>query len=469
MLIYNSQKEFIGIDGDDLKSLGFDNLSQLMESAKEFADFFVKTSGHIHNFKHVHWIDYILCMDDGEEAKVIIEVNDKNYKSNLTIDTVYLTNNPSEEAYLVNLKNLRVISYIDSEIEVEEEIVQEEVKESKPAPTIDEAIVIEEEPITQNHIKIADEIKTDVEEPLDILLEDDEVNVEPETIEIAVEENISEDISVEIEDENKEEIPVYKFDPKVASDELGLPIDLIEEFIEDFINQAKEFKDELYTSLENGDFDTVQKLSHKLKGVAANLRIEDAKEILIIINTSKDENEVKKNLNILYQIISRLANEDVLDVPKVTKDDIFDDLLLPLDDDIQSEVTQEIKPQVDDSIEIEKDYIIDLDELDSDERISYDKVIAANEIGLDENSFNQLFNDFKHETNILCENIQTAIDSNDYKTWQQRAIELRSMSENMRLYDFNDALITIIDTEDSIKVQDALDTIKSIIIKISEQ
>jgi len=469
MLIYNSQKEFIGIDGDDLKSLGFDNLSQLMESAKEFADFFVKTSGHIHNFKHVHWIDYILCMDDGEEAKVIIEVNDKNYKSNLTVDTAYLTNNPSEEAYLVNLKNLRVISDINSEIEVEEKIVQEEIKESKHTPTIDETIEIEEEPITQNPIKIADEIKADVEEPLDLLLEDDEVNVEPETIEIEVKENISEDISVEIEDENKEEIPVYKFDPKVASDELGLPIDLIEEFIEDFINQAKEFKDELYTSLEDDDFESVQKLSHKLKGVAANLRIEDAKDILIIINTSKDKNEVKKNLNILYQIISKLANEDVLDVPKVTKDDIFDDLLLPLDDEIQSEVTQEIKPQVDVSIEIEKDYMIDLDELDSDEKISYDKVIAANEIGLDEDSFNQLFDDFKHETNILSENIQTAIDSDDYKTWQQRAIDLRSMSENMRLYSLNDALTTIIDTEDSIKVQEALDTIKSIIIKISEQ
>jgi len=432
MLIYNSQKEFIGIDKKDLMTFGFSSLSELLDISKEFADLFVKTPKHIHNFKHVHWIDYILCMDDDEEAKVIINLNTKNYECILTIDTAYLTNNPSEEAYLINLK------IIDT-IELDETIKTDEIL----TPT--KELIIEEE---QKEIPIVEKIDIDetiditIDEPLDILI-DDEPTVESEPIEMIETIKKTENI----------EAPIYRFDPKVASDELGLPIDLIEEFIEDFINQAKEFKKELYSSLNDGNLDKVQKLSHKLKGVAANLRIEDAKEILVVINTSNDLDEIKNNLDSLYTIIKKLANEETIKNDEIIEDtvddDIFDDLLIPLENEI---------PQ-----DSEDDYLID-SEID---KISYDKVIAANEIGLDEENFNQLFNDFKHETNILCNNIQTALENNDYKTWQQRAIELRSMSENMRLYDYDDALTTIIETTDSTKVQDSLDTIKSIMVKIS--
>ena len=58
MLIYNFQKEFIGIDKSSLEALGLSTLSELQEQVEDFADLFVKTPGHIHNFKHVHYLRF---------------------------------------------------------------------------------------------------------------------------------------------------------------------------------------------------------------------------------------------------------------------------------------------------------------------------------------------------------------------------------------------------------------------------
>ena len=42
MLIYNNKREFIGIDADDLETLGFSNLEELKEQYADFADMFAK-------------------------------------------------------------------------------------------------------------------------------------------------------------------------------------------------------------------------------------------------------------------------------------------------------------------------------------------------------------------------------------------------------------------------------------------
>jgi len=110
MLIYNHQKEFLGISEDDLSVLGFTNLSDLRMETSDFADLFVKTPGFVHNFKHVHWIDFVTCSTSNDDSKVIIRTNDKNFRCILDIQTSYLTDNPSKKAYIVNLVNLRELS-----------------------------------------------------------------------------------------------------------------------------------------------------------------------------------------------------------------------------------------------------------------------------------------------------------------------------------------------------------------------
>ncbi len=70
------------------------------------------------------------------------------------------------------------------------------------------------------------------------------------------------------------------YDPQVAADELNLPVELIEEFVEDFIEQAHQDKDHLLTSYYQKDMDNIHELGHKLKGAASNLRINELADIL---------------------------------------------------------------------------------------------------------------------------------------------------------------------------------------------
>jgi len=70
------------------------------------------------------------------------------------------------------------------------------------------------------------------------------------------------------------------YSPQTAADELNLPVVLIEEFVDDFIEQARQDKDHLLTSYYQRDMDNIHELGHKLKGAASNLRINELADIL---------------------------------------------------------------------------------------------------------------------------------------------------------------------------------------------
>jgi len=70
------------------------------------------------------------------------------------------------------------------------------------------------------------------------------------------------------------------YSPQTAADELNLPVVLIEEFVDDFIEQARQDKDHLLTSYYQHDMENIHELGHKLKGAASNLRINELSDIL---------------------------------------------------------------------------------------------------------------------------------------------------------------------------------------------
>ena len=78
------------------------------------------------------------------------------------------------------------------------------------------------------------------------------------------------------------------YDPQTAADELNLPVVLIEEFVDDFIEQARQDKDHILTSYHQKDLDNIQELGHKLKGAASNLRINELSDILEEIQFCSD-------------------------------------------------------------------------------------------------------------------------------------------------------------------------------------
>ncbi len=638
MLIYNFQKEFIGIDEADLEVFGFANLSELKAEASDFADMFVRTPGYIHNFKHVHWIDFITCADSSEESKVIIEVNGKTYKASVAIDTAYLSDNPTSKAYIVHLNNLRTLTLKENG-EVSEDIAR--TKPPRMEPTVGHAFNLSKEdeqeieavpqlegfkPFENIHETEKDLENLETSETLDIpqtpaILEEDNYEtqdstsiipidisfdddddifaheeekapIEVETPTIDIEDNFSLDsLSLDTPEEEDKSTPStsetaveeddgfdysYNYDPQVASDELGLPIDLIEEFIQDFIAQAKEFKDELYSSLDDGDLDNIKILSHKLKGVAANLRIEDAFNTLSIINTSSDISEVEKYLHIFYKIIAKLSGEEIVapkaavttieEPEKVQEDDddlYHDDLILDFkpeesiidapeeedeenddddlyhdfdisikdsevpekiempelaDDDFLNEEILETEQEIDtiddlllideevdtnDSINIEIDFDVE-EELDNEEiaieevntsssseeeestdldeleefnskediqepiEISYSKELIASEIGLDQESFNEIFDDYILDSQSLVATIQKAISEDDFTKCKKEGIKLKGMSENMRINTFKEELTSLINSSDKDELNKAVKKIDAAIAQISK-
>lgn len=441
MLIYNFQKEFLGIDAKDLQELGYHDLSSLRSEVTDFADLFVKTPGFIHNFQHVHWIDFIDCADDGEIQKVIINANGKNFTANLSISYAYLTDNPIEKAYLIHLHNLRVLS--DGEVErIHDDILQ------RPTPTV--APVSHEpapsyaQPEPETPTVTTPEQTQDIFTPTEILQETLKVEIPQEqetttsfdtpaikdvydTSDVKLDVDMGEEtLSIEEVQETqttattkkthtihkKEQFDNgYIYNPEVASKELGLPLDLIEEFIQDFIAQAGDFKPELYASLNDGDIDNVKTLSHKLKGVAANLRIEDAFEVLAIINTTSDVEVIKTNLELFYKIISKLAGEEIDEVVEVVDEESEEVVQNEETVQIEESPLQEINTNMP-----ETDDLLDLNFKDEDEiaLVSNDLTIDENtedqkETEAEEEDFSLTFKDDTPIVNIGQESIQEAL------------------------------------------------------------
>ncbi len=400
MLIYDHNKEFTGIDQETLKLLGYERFDDLIHEHRDVAELFVKKPGYIHNFTNFPWIDFVLHAES-EEAKVIIAGKSKAFSATIDISTLYLNEAPNEDAYLIKLKNVQNYQLDASERPEPtaapfEPVAKEfnaaqgpEKTVSQPKPTVEPEPVAEQAPLTfDDDIFIQEEENTahsfeteslsslnDDHEELDIFFHDEEeepedasqrFESEPETPaeQQSVLDNLREEPSTPmlgayLSETDKAYLADlkysddYVYDPNIAADELGLPVDLIEEFIGDFIKQAHEFKDQLFKAIKDNDFDNIKVLSHKLKGVAANLRIEDSFEVLRNVNETSDIQECEANLKKFYITVGKLEGKDIEQVKQELEE--------PADEELY-DLTPKFEP-----VERETWQPLDLVELDEDE------------------------------------------------------------------------------------------------------
>lgn len=283
MLIYNHNKEFLGIGENDLKTFGFSDLEEFKSLTEDFADLFIKATGYIYNFNHIHWIDYIACCNDNSQQKAIIRVKEKEYTVSITIDTIYLVQEPLLKAYCINLniikdplaKNQTPVSQ-----PLQQPVMQKtEEKKSVTAPYEETDLAFDiPQKSTSDILGDEKEIRTDTFDDSKSQKEGDRFNN-------------------------------YVYNLQKASDMLGLPVDLVAEFIEDYTTQANSFKEKLYISLKNGDLTTLKTEAHKLIGVAENLKIENALDVLGKISRSQNIEDLKLHLDKYFQIIDDLSSK----------------------------------------------------------------------------------------------------------------------------------------------------------------
>ena len=553
MLIYNHQQEFVGIDAKDLKSLGFKNLAELQNECNDFADLFVKRPTYIHNFKNFNWIYYILNSDIGE-AKVIINAKNREFSATIEIETLYLTDAPTQNAYAITLAKLRALD--GKEIEqskvthpfastekVDWEPSNEDLTnlENEKTVILSEPDFFETPPVSNI---INDPYDFDFNAPLeieDIYLphdnEEKKLDINND-FEFNKFEEKTEDLKTLQEETKAEKAPDkkvkpmlgdytvpsstvqneyinnlqvskdYTYNPQVASDELGLPIDLIEEFIGDFIQQSYDFKDELYIHLANDELSDVKLLSHKLKGVAANLRIEDAFEVLSIINTSSNRDEIKATLDHFYKIISKLEGKEVQEekisniklpseaevsheddlfllkeieekeknIPtelpiEIADDDIYD-FGLKFDEDepivlkesslqtMNTESLDNVTTSLKELPEILKESKIPAETL---ETLDYDKSIAVNELGLSMNLIEELLGDFKEQTQAHLQSLETAIETNNKDALYDIVMNLKGTADNLRITQISKTLKDLLFMDNQQKAKELLILLKNYI------
>ena len=553
MLIYDHNKEFIGIDQESLELLGYERFEDLIHEHRDVAELFVKKPGYIHNFTNFPWIDFVMHAES-DDAKVIIAGKSKAFSATIDIGTLHLNKAPDEDAFLIKLKNVQNYQLDASErpeptptpfnLETKEFNAPSETSQraAEPVPTPQPAIEIEpvveerqeQAPLTLDEdIFIQDEqsapqVSTPIEEELDIFFHDEEEVQEeqhtetvPEFIEAApafsIEggsafDNIQEEQSTPmlgayLSEEDKayladlEISDDYVYDPQIAADELGLPVDLIEEFIGDFIKQAHEFKDQLFRSINDTDFDNIKVLSHKIKGVAANLRIEDSFEVLRNVNETSDIKECEANLKKFYITIAKLEGKDIEEVKreleKPVEEDLYDltpkfeqvqeeEIIQPLnlpeldEEEASSEPvlldtpyqeTEPVTTTMDDSSDIydfglvaekgneplivlddEEEIISDIQDFEPEETddientpvLTYDVNTAAAEIGLSADLVGALIDDYIIEANEMKSKLNDVIASSDLMRCKGYATQLKGVSDNLRIKDISDALQTLI-------------------------
>lgn len=85
----------------------------------------------------------------------------------------------------------------------------------------------------------------------------------------------------------------FDFQLEEAANDLSLPVELIEEFVHDFIDQAQEETQNMLKAYEAGDLDAIQKIGHLLKGASSNLRINALSDTLYKIQFCEDSNNLE--------------------------------------------------------------------------------------------------------------------------------------------------------------------------------
>ena len=85
----------------------------------------------------------------------------------------------------------------------------------------------------------------------------------------------------------------FDFQLESAANDLSLPVELIEEFVHDFIEQGHIETKKMLQAYEEGDLDTIQKIGHLPKGASSNLRINALSDTLYDIQFCEDSNKLE--------------------------------------------------------------------------------------------------------------------------------------------------------------------------------
>ena len=145
------------------------------------------------------------------------------------------------------------------------------------------------------------------------------------------------------------------YNPSIAVEELGLELELILELVNEYIVQAYDIQDDFKGLIKDGDKEPIYLVTHKLKGAAANLRLEIVYNIVDKIENSEDIEDNLLLFNELYQSIDTIYLEVEDFKSNLEKEELNEDTLeeLTLEEDSLEKVNEN-----DEELKLDDDFII---------------------------------------------------------------------------------------------------------------
>ena len=143
-------------------------------------------------------------------------------------------------------------------------------------------------------------------EILETVTEEESTDSEPETVSDEVSADSTQRSSIDLSDVK----PIhFDFQLEEAARDLSLPVELIEEFVNDFIEQAHEETQKMLEAYEKGDLETIQKIGHLLKGTSSNLRITPLSDTLYEIQFNEELDRVPELIKNYWGHFLSLENQ----------------------------------------------------------------------------------------------------------------------------------------------------------------
>ena len=100
--------------------------------------------------------------------------------------------------------------------------------------------------------------------------------------------------------------------------------------------------------------------------------------------------------------------------------------------------------------------------------VEYSKELIANEIGLDQESFDEIFEDYVQDSQSSVNTIRKAVEEGDFSKCKKETLKLKGMSDNMRVHAFKDELSDLTSSTDKNVLLKAVTKIDAVIAQISK-
>ena len=213
--------------------------------------------------------------------------------------------------------------YIDTALSLKEDLKNsDEKKYSHAISTLSHLSDILHLPVITNIVEQIENAKLDDRDPLiDSLyvtitrLTTTEINTSEEEIKFQVENSVptvERDISAEsfgIIDLNNVRPIHFDFQIEAAADDLSLPIELIQEFVHDFIEQVHLETEHMLSAYEQGDLNTIQSIGHLLKRTASNLHITALSDSLYKIQLCEESSNLENLIKEYWGLFLSFENK----------------------------------------------------------------------------------------------------------------------------------------------------------------